>query len=127
MNSTGECKYTKCAAVCAYVVAATGALLIVAGLVWVTYQYTKPEALTEDRAALRRKNLKELRAANAEVMNNPNFIWKDQAHGMVHMPIDYSKEMVLKFYQNPAAGRTNLIAREEKATAKVPEKPSQFE
>ena len=127
MNATGECKYSKCAAVCAYVAAAAGSLLIVAGLVWITYQYTKPEALTEDRAALRRKNLKELRAANDEAINNPNFLWKDQAHGMVHMPLEYSKEIVIKLYQNPAAGRTNLIAREEKATAKVPEKPSVFE
>jgi hypothetical protein len=36
-------------------------------------------------------------------------------------------EITLQEWQNPQAARSNLMARVEKATAKAPEKPSQFE
>ena len=126
MNSQPECR----SSVCAYSAAIIGSFLIVAGLVWVMLHYTRPEPLGEDRAALRRKNLAELRAANEEVLHNPNFVWQDPAKGIVRMPIDRAMELALEYWKNPAAARSNLIARVEKATAvppKAPEKPSQFE
>lgn len=127
MNNLPGGKPCPYAALLAYIVAAVGALLIVGGLAWITYAYTRPEPLTEDRAALRRKNLAELRASVAEVLNNPNYIWQDQAKGTVHLPVERSMELVQRLYQNPAAGRTNLIARAEKANAKLPDKPNPFE
>ena len=105
-----------------------GTFLIAAGLVWAMIHYTAPAPLTEDRAALRRKNLAELRALNAEAL--ANYAWVDQAKGIVRLPIEHAMKLTVAEWQNPAAGRANLIAREEKATAvppKAPEKPSAFE
>jgi hypothetical protein len=126
LNSNCECR----AAFWTYTVAALGTFLIVAALVWVMVDYTRPAPLGEDRAALRRKNLQDLRAANAEVLNNPNYVWQDQGRGIVRMPINDAMELSLKLWQDKPAARSNLIARVEKATAappKTPEKPSQFE
>jgi len=56
--------------------------------------------------------------------------WLDQSKGIVRLPISEAMKLALRDWQNPAAGRSNLIARVEKATAlppKTPEKPSQFE
>ena len=113
-----------------YTITVLGTLLIVAVLVLVMIDYTRPAPLGEDRAELRRKNLKELRAANAEVFNNPNYVWQDQTKGIVRIPISQAMELSIRLWQDKAAARSNLIARVEKATAvppKAPEKPSQFE
>ncbi len=123
-------KFAACAKFCAYIVAGLGTLLIVAVLVRVMVDYTRPAPPTEDRAALRHKNLQELRNANAEVLSNPNYVWQDQAKGVVRMPIKDAMELSLKLWQDKNAARSNLFARAEKAFAvppKAPEKPSQFE
>ena len=113
----------------AYVLAALGAFLIVAALVWAMHHYTQPPPLGEDRAETRAKALAELRAAEADALEHAG--WVDQAKGIVRLPIQDALQMVERDWgQNPAAARSNLIARVEKATApppKVPEKPSQFE
>jgi len=113
----------------AYVAGVLGAFLIVAGLVWAMRYYIRPAPLGEDRAAVRAKALAELRAAEAEALEHP--AWLDQAKGVVRLPIADAMQMVERGWgQNPAAARSNLIARVEKATAlppKPPEKPSQFE
>ena len=113
----------------AYVAGVLGAFLIVAGLVWAMRYYIRPAPLGEDRAAVRAKALAELRAAEAEALEHP--AWLDQAKGIVRLPIADAMQMVERGWgQNPAAARSNLIARVEKATAlppKPPEKPSQFE
>ncbi len=114
MNGQPEVKECQSKAA-AYLIAAVGCFLIVAGLVWVMNSYTKPEPLGEDRAAERRKALADLRAANADVLDNPNYAWQDQGHGIVRMPIDRAMELALKLWQNPAAARSNLNARVEKA------------
>ena len=100
----------------AYLIAAVGCFLIVAGLVWVMNRYTQPEPLGADRAAERKKALVELRAANADVLDNPNYAWQDQSHGIVRMPINRAMEMALKLWQqNTNAVRSTLNARVEKA------------
>jgi hypothetical protein len=109
-----------CARRCAYIFAALGTLLIVAVLVRVMVDYTRPAPPTEDRAELRRKNLKELRNANAEVLDTANYAWQDQAKGIVRIPIKDAMEMSLKLWQDKDAARSNLIARVEKATAPPP-------
>jgi hypothetical protein len=119
-----------CGKYIAYCIAALGTLLIVAVLVRVMNDYTRPAPPTEDRAKLRHKNLEELRNANAEVLNNPNYVWQDQAKGVVRIPIKDAMELSLKLWQDKNAARSNLVARAEKAFAvppKPPEKPSQFE
>jgi len=102
------------------VVAIIGAFLIVWALVALMRHYTRPEPLGADRAAFRLKTLTELRASNLEVLHNPNYVWQDQAKGIVRMPIDRAMDLMLKLWQNPASARTNLSARVEKATAVAP-------
>jgi hypothetical protein len=129
LNSKSEC----CGKFVAYIVAILGTLLIVAVLVRVMIDYTRPAPLGEDRAKIRHKNIEDLRAANAEVLNNPNYVWQDQAKGIVRLPISQAMELSLKLWQDnntKNAARSNLIARVEKANAappKAPEKPSQCE
>lgn len=112
----------------AFVIGILGSFLIVAALVWAMRHYTQPPPLGEDRIALRKKALAELRAAEAEELNT--YGWLDQGKGVVRLPIAEAKKLALRDWQNPAAARSNLIARVEKATAlppKAPEKPSPFE
>jgi hypothetical protein len=113
----------------AWVIGIAGSFLIVAALVWVMQRYTQPAALNAQRAAERAKALGELRAAETEALEHAG--WMDQAKGIVRLPIEEAMRLVERDWgQNPAAARSNLIARVEKATAappKAPEKPSQFE
>ncbi len=115
--------------VLAYAIGIIGSFLILGGLAWAIYRYTQPAPLGEDRAAVRAKALAEIRAAEAEALQHPG--WMDQAKGIVRLPIQDAMAIVERDWgKNPAAARSNLIARVEKATAqppKAPEKPSQFE
>ena len=117
MNAPSE---SKSCCQCGYVATILGCFLIVAGLVWVMNHYTRPAPLGTERAAERSKALAELRAANEETLNNPNYVWQDQNKGIVRMPISRAVELSLKLWQNPVAARSNLIARVEKATAVAP-------
>ena len=112
----------------AYFFGILGSFLIVAALAWAIHRYTQPAALGEARAEERRKNLAELRAAEAEALGTT--AWIDAGKGLVRLRIEDAMKLVEREWQNPAAARSNLIARVEKATAappKAPEKPSQFE
>ncbi len=124
-QSTPSCN---CRAKAAYAVAVVGAFLIVAALVWAMQHYTRPEPLNANRAAERAKALAELRAAEAESLHTIG--WIDPAKGIVRLRIEDALSLAEQEWRNPAAGRSNLIEREEKATAvapKAPEKPSAFE
>ena len=111
-----------------YVIAAFGTLFIMAALVGAMIHYTRPAPLNTARINERYDNLKKLRAEEAKTLNE--YDWQDQAKGFVRLPITNAMELIVREYQNPAAARTNLIARVEKATAappKAPEKPNQYE
>ena len=85
-------------------------------------------AIDADRAAERAKDLADIRATEVQALDNPG--WLDQPRGIVRLPIDVAMQMAAREWQNPAVARTNLIAREEKATAPapvVPAKPNAFE
>ena len=113
----------------AYALSVLGAFLIVAALVWAMRHYTEVPPLNAGRAAERAKALGELRAAEAQALSTT--AWLDKPKGLVRLRIDDAMRMVEQQWgQNPAAARSNLIARVEKATApppKAPEKPSPFE
>jgi hypothetical protein len=112
----------------AYVIGILGSLLIVAALVWAMQRYAQPLPLGQDRAAVRKKALAELRAAEASELTT--YGWVDQPKGVVRLPIAEAMQLALRDWQNPAAARSNLIARVEKATAAppvAPAKPSAFE
>jgi hypothetical protein len=102
--------------------------LIFAALVWKMRQYTTPPPLGAERAAERAKALAELRAAEADALNNVG--WVDPGKGIVRLPIAEAMKIAERKWRNPAEARKDLIARVEKATAlppKPPEKPSAFE
>jgi hypothetical protein len=85
-------------------------------------------AIDADRAAERVKDLAAIRATEVQALDNPG--WIDQQRGIVRLPIDVAMKIAAQEWQNPAVARTNLIAREEKATAPapvVPAKPNAFE
>ena len=123
-----ESRQLALAGIAAYAVAILGAFLIVAGLVWVMYHYTRPAPLGQGRAEERRKILADLQAENAKILNNYESL--DPGKGIVRLPIARGMELTLQEYQNPAAARSNLVARAEIANAappKAPEKPNPFE
>lgn len=110
----------------AYALAILGAFLIVAALVWAMRHYTQPAPLNANRAAERAKALAEIRAAEADALNNVG--WIDPAKGLVRLPIAEAMKLVERDWQNPAAARSNLIARVDKANPPPPPpKPSVFE
>ena len=112
----------------AYLFGILGSLLIVAALVWAMQRYSKPPPLGEDRVALRKKALADLCAAEATELES--YGWVDQAKGIVRLPIAEAMKLALREWENPAAARSNLVARVEKATAvppPAPAKPSAFE
>jgi hypothetical protein len=102
--------------------AIAGALLVVFGLVKVMQHYTRPPAVNQARIEERKKALIEQRALDAEAV--ANYGWVDQAKGIVRLPVTHAMELTLREYQNPAAARSNLIARLEKATAVAPKPPA---
>ncbi len=112
----------------AYLIGILGSLLIVAALVWAMQRYTQPSPLGEDRIAMRKKALADLRAAEATELES--YGWVDQTKGVTRLPINEAMKLALRDWQNPAAARSNLIDRVEKATfvpPPAPAKPSPFE
>ena len=112
----------------AYMLAVLGALLIVGGLVWAMKHYTTPPSLTAERAALRAKNLTELRAEETKAMTT--YDWVDIPKGIVRLTVTRAKELTIAGGSDQAEFRKDLLAREAKATfvpPKPPEKPSVFE
>ena len=68
--------------------------------------------------------------ARRKPANSDSYGWVDQAKGVVRLPIAEARKLALREWQNPAAARSNLIARVEKATAAPPPppaKPNPFE
>lgn len=102
-----------------------GAFLIVGGLAWFVIQRTTPPGVDVARAELRRKNLTELQAVSAQALTTYDVL--DKTKGIYRVPIKQAMAMTAELWKDPAAGRSNLIARIDKATAKPPEKPSVYE
>ncbi len=112
------CKKTSC---CIYALAIVGTFLLMAGLVKLTRRYTAPPDLGVNRAEERLKNLKEFRAENAPILER--YEWQNKDRDIIRVPVDRAKELVLEEWQNPAAGRSNLLARAAKAFAPGPKPP----
>ncbi len=116
-----------CAKIATYSVSIIGTFLIGYGLVRKMDSDLRPPVVSADRTIERQKNLLELRAQATDQMEN--YGWVDQVRGITRLPIARATEMQLQL-GNPAAIRSNLLFRVEKATVpipKAPEKPSQFE
>ncbi len=112
-----------------YLAAVVGALVIAGVVIWSVQKYAEPQPLGQARAAERAKALGELRATEADALTHA--AWLDQPRGVVRLPIDTAMKLVEhEWGSNPAAARSNLVARVKKANAplpKAPEKPSAFE
>jgi len=105
-----------------------GTFLIVAMLVLAMRHYTQRAQVGAKRVEERYKFLQDQRAADAKAINE--YDWVDKDKGIVRLPIQRAVELTLQEWQNPAAARSNLISRVEKATAappKAPEKPNIYE
>ena len=102
-------------------------LLFVALVVAVKFSVPVP-AIDADRAAVRSKALAEIRAAEATALATPG--WVDQDRGIVRLPIETALQLAESAAKDPAAARTDLMARAAKAAAPLPKtapKPSAFE
>ena len=105
-----------------------GTFLIMAALVWCMHAYTRPAPVNASRVEERKKALAEVNGQAREQLDN--YGWADQSKGLVRLPIAQAMELTVRNWKNPAAARSNLIARLPKApppAAKQPEKPSPYE
>jgi hypothetical protein len=109
----------------AWFLGVAGTFLLVGGLTWWVIQRTQPPGVDTVRAALRYQNLAELRAADHATLTTAGII--DANKGLYRIPLTNAVELFLRLWQDPAAGRADLLARVEKATAKPPEVPSEYE
>jgi len=112
----------------AYAIGILGTFLLVAMLVLAMRHYTEPAPVGANRVEERYKFLREQRAADAKALNE--YDWTDKEKGIVRLPVQRAMELTLQEWQNPAAARSNLISRVDKATAaapKPPEKPNIYE
>lgn len=112
----------------AFGIAIVGAFLIVAVLVLAMRHYTTPPSLGKERAETRARALAELRAAENDALHQVG--WVDPTKDLVRLRIEDAMQIVEREWRNPAAARSNLLARVAKANVappKAPEKPSPFE
>lgn len=108
--------------VAAYAVAVTAIFFLMSGAIWLMYHYTQSGSVEETRWAERARNLAELNAKNKEGLES--FGWVSQDRGVVRLPITRAMELTVKEWQDPAAGRANLIARMERALPPMPQTPA---
>ena len=104
------------------------ACFVFAAFVVKVHRSVPAPAIDADRAAVRLKALAEIRTAESQALSQPG--WIDQSRGLVRLPIGLAMQITEREWQNPAAARSNLIARIEKAAAPAPPpapKPSAFE
>ena len=98
-------------------------------LIAVKVEWSVPvPAIDADRAASRAKALAEIRAAEAQALAHPG--WVDENRGLVRLPIELAMQISEREGRDPAAARSNLTARAEKAAAPAPlapPKPGAFE
>ncbi len=110
-----------------YTVAILGTFLIIGWLASLMLE-NKPGPLGAERGAERKKAAVEIKATGVEALSNVG--WQDQGKQLVRLPVEDAKRLTVQQWKNPAAARSNLLSRVDKATAvppKAPEKPSQFE
>jgi hypothetical protein len=98
------------------------ACFILAALILAMKHFAHPPAIDADQAAARAKVLADLHTAESNALNNAG--WIDQNRGLVRLPISVALQITENEWQNPAAARSNLMARVEKATAPAPAGPA---
>lgn len=112
-----------------YFLAGLGCCLIVFVVVKATQSYTRPEPVAQTKVEVRYKNLAEVRTTADSTLNTYGWV-VDPAKGFVRLPIKQAMDLTVAEWKNPAAARSNLIAKAEKFYFKPPpppEKPNQYE
>ena len=115
----------------AWIVGVAGTLLVMGVLVKVMLDRTAPPPVDAARVAERIKARQEITAGASEVLTTYGKV--DEGKGVYRLPIDAAMRLTVQEWKNPAAARSNLLARLDKATAqpppapKAPEKPNQYE
>jgi hypothetical protein len=69
--------------------------------------------------------LAEVNARDAKALTS--YGWQDESRNLVRLPIQRALELMPPLWQDPAAGRSNLLQRLEKSLAKPVEKPNPYE
>jgi len=75
-------------------------------------------AVDADRGAAISKALFDIRTNEVASLNTAG--WADKPRSIVRLPIETAIQMTGQNWQNPAAARADLIAREEKASLPAP-------
>ena len=101
--------------------AIAGTFLLMAVLIWVMYRYTRPEDLNAARVLERYRFLEEVLTSEAKATTE--YAWRDRSKGLVILPVERALELSLQEWQNPAAARSNLVARLQKAMEQPPPPP----
>lgn len=107
------------------VVAVLATFLLMAFLVRQMVALTKPAAVSAAVGAARAEENAKIRAAGVEAAKSWGYSY--QAQGMVRLPIEDAMKLTVQGYQNPAAFKTDLVARVEKATAPPPKPKNEYE
>jgi hypothetical protein len=89
--------------------------LMVVVVLAVMYRYTQPPAVDHERFEERRKALTELRAQAQQQLEN--YGWVNPEKRIVRLPIRQAMELTVREWQDPVAGRSNLIARSRASQA----------
>ena len=112
-----------------YTIAILAVLLIGYILARAMRAYVPTMQVNANRATERSEGLKAVTAAaNVELNGAPVYI--SRPNGIVRLPIERAMELVVQNGKNPAAFRSNLVARADKAATQAPKppaKPSEFE
>jgi hypothetical protein len=87
-------------------------------LVVIVKLFAAPPAIDADRAAAISQALFEIHTNEAVSLESAG--WIDRDRGIVRLPIEQAMQMSEFYWQNPAAGRNELITRSQKATAPLP-------
>lgn len=109
----------------AWFVSIAGSFLILGGLAWLLIARTAPPGIDEARAAERRKALAEVRGADQQALTTAAVL--DAGKGIYRIPIDHAMALLLSQWQDPVAGRTDLLRRLEASTAQPPPPANPYE
>ncbi len=95
-----------------------GLLLLFGAILAAVRPWAQPRGVDAARIDQRRTDLAELQNRAREELARYAFL--DPAKGIVRLPIARAMELVCQEWQQPAAARSNLLARLEKALAPAP-------
>jgi len=105
-----------------------GLFLVMAAVLWLTRNAARPPEVGAARAALRAKNLDEVRLAGEAALTSYGVVNANE--DIYRIPIDRAIEMMIREWKQPERALQTLAERVDLATAVAPpppEAPSEFE